>query len=395
MKSMMASDGLFLAGVRVIEFCQVAAGPFCGMLLADLGADVIKIENPLSGDSLRQWPPITDGFSENFASVNRNKRSVALDLKDPFQRQAAFDLCSAADVVIENNRPGVMERLGLDYATISAANPRIVYCSISGFGQQGPRSKEGAFDVTVQAIAGVMSVTGEPDGAPVKCGVPISDFSTGLYGAFAVASALRSAAQTGQGAHIDISLLGATLGVAALQTSEYFGTGKSPRKLGAAHPRNAPYEAFRSADGWFVMAAGNNKLWEAVCRSIEMPELLVDPRFTTNSKRAAAQKDLRIILDERFKTKPSAHWMDIFLAVGVPCGPINKYDEALNEPQVRSMGWVKELKLPSGKMTQTFGSPLLINGDTLPIRRSPPELGEHNDEVLSELRHPKTAIGGR
>jgi crotonobetainyl-CoA:carnitine CoA-transferase CaiB-like acyl-CoA transferase len=389
----MRPNGLFLDGVRVIEFCQVAAGPFCGMLLADFGADVIKIENPATGDSLRQWPPITDGFSENFASVNRNKRSVALDLKDSEQRQTAFDLCAEADVVIENNRPGVMERLGLDYQAISVSNPRVVYCSISGFGQRGPRALQGAFDVTVQAIAGVMSVTGEPEGAPVKCGVPISDFSTGLYGAFAVASALRSAARSGQGTHIDISLLGATLGVAALQTSEYFGTGRSPRKLGAAHPRNAPYEAFRAADGWFVMAAGNNKLWESVCRSIEMPELLEDNRFTTNSKRAAAQKELRGILEERFKKQTSSHWIDIFLSVGVPCGPINSYDEALNEPQVRSMGWVKDLKLPSGTMTRTFGSPVIIDDETLPIRRPPPELGQHTVEVISEL-YLRSAVGG-
>jgi crotonobetainyl-CoA:carnitine CoA-transferase CaiB-like acyl-CoA transferase len=382
----MLESRLFLEGVRVIEFCQVAAGPFCGMLLADLGADVIKIENPATGDSLRQWPPITEGFSENFASLNRNKRSVALDLKNQDQHRIAFELCATADVIIENNRPGVMTRLGLDYTAISKTNPAVVYCSISGFGQSGPRARQGAFDVTAQAISGVMSVTGEPDGPPVKCGVPISDFSTGLYAALAVASALRSASRSNKGAHIDISLLGATLGVAALQTSEYFGTGNPPKKLGAAHPRNAPYEAFRSADGWFVMAAGNNKLWESVCRSIDMAELLDDPRFLSNSKRAAAQKELRTILEERFKTQPSSYWIDIFLSVGVPCGPINSYDQALDEPQVRASGWVKDLKLPSGRLTRTFGSPLLIDGSTLPITRPAPELGQHTEEILSELR---------
>ncbi len=378
---------LFLDGVRVVEFCQVAAGPFCGMLLADFGADVVKIENPAGGDGLRQWPPLTQGFSENFASLNRNKRSVALDLKVPEQRAIAFDLCARADVIVENNRPGVMARLGLDYEAISAANAKVVYCSISGFGQKGPRATQGAFDVTIQAISGVMSVTGEPEGAPVKCGVPISDFSTGLYGAFAIASALRSAANGGKGSHIDVSLLGATLGVAALQTSEYFGTGQSPKRLGAAHPRNAPYEAFRAKDGWFVMAAGNNKLWESVCISSGLPELIDDPRFRTNGDRAARQKELRGILEGKFKTDTVSYWIDLFLSVGVPCGPINSYEEALTDPQVLAMGWVQKLVLPSGAESKTFGCPVRIDGATLPIMRPAPELGAHTDEILSELKN--------
>ena len=386
-------DLRFLEGVRVVEFCQVAAGPFCGMLLADFGADVVKVENPRGGDSLRHWPPINDGFSENFISLNRNKRSVALDLKDENDRRAACELCRNADVVVENNRPGVMARLGLDYEEVAAANPKIIYCSISGFGQRGPRSRQGAFDVTIQAIAGVMSVTGEPTSAPIKCGVPISDFSTGLYAAFAIASALRETSRAGKGAHIDVSLMGATLGVAALQTSEYFGTGKPPQKLGAAHPRNAPYEAFQAADGWFVMAAGNNSLWEAVCRGIGLPELIDDPRFLTNGKRAAAQRELHLILEERFKTQSLLHWIHLFESIGVPCGAINTYDTALDDAQVQASGWVQELRLPSGRTTRTFGSPLLIDGTTLPITRPPPELGQHTEEVLLELRE-KSAIGG-
>ncbi len=254
-----------LSGVRVVEFCQVLAGPYCGMLLADLGAEVVKVEPP-DGDMMRQWPPITEGanggYSENFASINRNKRSVVLDLKDPAHKAAARQLVLSADVVLENNRPGVMDRLGLGYESFREEKPGLVYCSISAFGQSGPRSAEGGFDVTVQAMSGIMSVTGEPEGAPVKCGVPVSDVGTGLYAAFTIVSVLRRVAGGGAGAHIDASMLGCSLGMAALQTSEFFGTGRDPKKLGSAHPRNAPYQAFKAGDGYFVIAAGNNKLWE-------------------------------------------------------------------------------------------------------------------------------------
>lgn len=389
---MVNSVDLPLQGLKVIEFCQVAAGPFCAVLLADLGADVVKIENIGGGDGMRQWPPISNGFSENFASLNRNKRSLALDLKSDDGKEIALALCACADVVVENNRPGVMDRLGLGYQTLSHANPSLVYASISGFGQSGPRSFEGGFDVTIQAMAGVMSVTGEPGGGPVKCGVPISDFSTGLYAAFSIVGALRQAASEGRGRHIDISLLGATLGVAALQTSEYFGTGISPKRLGAAHPRNAPYEAFRASDGHFVMAAGNDKLWHSVCDIVERPELMVDPRFLTNSARAINQKELREILEAIFKEKPSAEWLEKFRSVGVPCSPINDYAAALSDPQVEAMGWVQTIDLPGGVTARTFGSPIRLDGETLKIRRHPPSLGEHNAEIIGELRRARSDL---
>lgn len=378
-----------MADIRVIEFCQVAAGPFCGMLLADMGADVIKVEAPGGGDAMRSWPPLTEGFSENFASLNRNKRSVVLDLKSEAGRAAALHLCEQADVVVENNRPGVLERLGLGYDHIRRINPGIVYCSISGFGQKGPRTKEGGFDVTVQAMAGVMSVTGEPGGAPVKCGVPISDFSTGLYAAFSITAALREVSRTGDGTFIDVSLMGATLGVAALQTSEFFGTGRAPAKLGSAHPRNAPYRAFRSADDHFVMAAGNDNLWNAVCDVVGQPALRDDPRFSSVSARALNQDALLPILEEIFVTKSAAEWLDAFRAKGVPCAPINTFAEALQDPQVAAMGWVSEIVLPSGATTRTFGNPVLFNGEPLPIRRAPPDLGQHTGEILE--RHRVTA----
>jgi crotonobetainyl-CoA:carnitine CoA-transferase CaiB-like acyl-CoA transferase len=372
-----------LQDIRVIELCNVAAGPYCGMLLADMGADVIKVEHPQGGDTMRQWPPITDGYSENFASLNRNKRSVTLDLKKPEDRERARRLVLAADVLIENNRPGVMERLGLGYASLAPENPRLVYCSVSAFGQEGPRAEEGGFDLTLQAMAGVMSVTGEPGGAPVKCGVPLSDFCAGLYAAFAVVSALREVARTGKGTNIDVAMLGASLAVAALQTSEYFGTGRDPVKLGSAHPRNAPYQAFRAKDTYFAMAAGNDGLWRAACGAIGRDDLAGDARFASTALRAKHQSELRDILKQEFAKHSAAELLAKFRAAGVPCAPINTYSQALADEQVRHMGWVQEIALPSGKRTRTFASPLRFGGQGLPIRRDPPALGQHNDEVFA------------
>jgi crotonobetainyl-CoA:carnitine CoA-transferase CaiB-like acyl-CoA transferase len=362
-----------LAGVKVVEFCQVAAGPFCGMLLADFGADVLKIEPP-EGDSLRQWPPLSDGYSENFASLNRGKCAVALDLKDPASRDEARQLALAADVLIENNRPGVMDRLGLGWEWFRARKPALVYCSISAFGQTGPRAGEGGFDVTIQAAAGVISVTGEPDGAPVKCGVPISDFTAGLYAAFAIAAMLARVRAGGTGGHVDVPMFATTLAVAALQTSEYFGTGRNPVRLGSAHPRNAPYQAFRACDEWFVIAAGNDRLWQAVCRVVEAPDLLDDARFRTPTLRARHQADLKALLEARFATRAASEWLARFAAAGVPHAPINGYAEALADPQTRHLELVHTVTLPSGHPTRTVGCPIRLDGATVPIRRTFPVL---------------------
>ena len=374
-----------LKGIRVVEICNVAAGPFCGLLLADMGADVVKIEQPGSGDTLRSWSPITDGYSENFASLNRNKRSVTLNLKEPADRQIAIELASQADVLIENNRPGVMDRLGLGYADLKALNPRLVYCSISAYGQSGPRSQEGGFDLTLQAMSGLMSVTGETGGAPVKCGVPVCDFTAGLYAAFSVVSALRSAESTGQGTHVDVSMLGATLGIAALQTSQYFGTGVDPVKMGSAHPRNAPYQVFSCKEGYFGMAAGNNSLWKSVCSVVGREDLFQDPRFLNTTDRAENQDELRQILEAIFMEAGSEEWLARFREAGVPCAPINNYSDVLDDPQVDHMEWVKDLELPNGARTRTFVSPIRFDARTADVIRRPPGLGEHNEEILAEL----------
>jgi len=375
-----SSAPLPLSGVRVVEFCSTAAGPFCAMLLADMGAEVVKVEPP-EGDGLRQWPPLSKGYSENFASLNRNKQSVALNLKDPADHAVAHRLVLDADIVVENNRPGVMDRLGLGYAHFREIKPQLLYCSISAYGQTGPRAGEGGFDLTIQAASGVMSVTGEPDGAPVKCGVPVSDFASGLYAAFAIAAKLADVRAGGRGAHIDIPMFGCTLAIGALQTSEYFGNGVNPRKLGSAHPRNAPYQAFRAADGYFAIAAGNLKLWLAVCRVIDAPELADDARFRTPTDRAKHQGALKDILEQRFTQHPVDHWIAAFHAAGVPHARINGYAEALDDVQTRHMQWVQPLTLPGGVQTRTFVSPIRLDGQGFAVRAAPPVLGEHTETI--------------
>ena len=353
------------------------------MLLSDMGAEVVKIEPP-AGDGLRQWPPLNQGYSENFASLNRNKRSAVLNLKDSTDVALAKRLILEADVVVENNRPGVMDRLGLGYAAMSAEKPSLLFCSISAYGQSGPRSGEGGFDLTIQAAAGVMSVTGEPDGAPVKCGVPVSDFASGLYAAFSIASMLVHVRAGGQGAHIDIPMFGCTLGIAALQTSEYFGNGRSPGKLGSAHPRNAPYQAFEAKDGYFAIAAGNHKLWLDVLAVVGKPELAEDARFITTTDRAKNQVALKDLLEGVFTTQAVDHWIQAFNAAGVPHARINDYAAALADPQAVHMGWVQALELPNGQKTQTFTSPIRLNGQGFGVRRAPPGLGQHTEEIRAE-----------
>lgn len=376
-----------LSGVKVIEFCQVAAGPFCGMLLADMGAEVIKVEPP-SGDTLRQWPPLTGGFSENFASVNRNKRSIVLDLKSPADRDIAIELIRTAHILIENNRAGAMDRLGLGYATLRKIHPSLIYCSISAFGQTGPRANEGGFDVTIQAISGIMSVTGEEGGGPVKCGVPVSDFTAGLYAAYAAAAMLRQVEITGEGGFVDISMLGASLAIGALQTSEYFGNGRDPKKLGSAHPRNAPYQAFRCGSSHIVIAAGNNKLWRDVCSIIGLDEVVDDPRFATTALRAQNQVALVEIIESRLANADPHIVLERLGRAGVPSAPINTYSQALKDPQVVHAGWVEALTLPNGQTTNTFGTPVAINGQREVVRCPPPELGADTATVREELKTP-------
>ncbi|MEO9575709.1 MAG: CoA transferase [Roseobacter sp.] len=378
-----------LAGVRVLEFGQIAAGPFAGSLLADLGADVVKVERPDGGDGMRSWPPLTDNgagdlYSENFASLNRNKRSITANLKDPEDLAWLKRLAAECDVIVENYRPGVLDRLGLGYGALSANNSALVYCSISGYGQTGPYHKKGAFDVTVQGMSGLMSVTGEKGGVPVKAGVPVGDFCSGLYAGYTILAKLMQARETGQGGHIDCSMLGSLLGVAALQTSQYFGTGEAPEALGSAHPRNAPYRAFQGSDVPFIIAAGNDKLWEQVAHAVGLSHLIEDPRFATQLLRAENQDGLFDLLQPEFEKQTAEYWLTEMDKRGVPCSPINTYPEVFEGEQVKHMNLVRSVTLPNGQKTRTTAFPIQMTGYDFEIFRDPPKLGAHNEDVVAD-----------
>jgi len=370
-----------LEGVRVVELAHVAAGPFTGMLLADLGADVVKVEPP-TGDQMRGWPPFAETpelpgerFSHNFASVNRNKRSVVADLKDPAELERVRGLVTAADVVVENYRPGVLDRLGLGYADVSAEHRGLVYCSISGYGLTSPYAGAGAYDVVIQGMSGLMSVTGPANGAPAKAGVPVGDFTAGLYAAYTIAAVLPGVRASGTSVRLDCPMLDCLIGVSALQTSEYWGSGEEPQRLGTAHPRNAPYQAFTAADGDLTVAAGNDRLWGAVAEVVGRPELLDDPRFTTQVDRVAHQDELAALLQERFATGKREEWLADLRARGVPCGPVNTFGAVLADPHVEQTGLVATLDVPLAGPTPTIVFPVRVEGLAPRLDRPAPVLG--------------------
>lgn len=376
-----------LSGVRVVELTHIAAGPFCGMLLADLGADVVKVEPP-SGDLMRQWPPLADDgeggdFSLNFASLNRNKRSIVADLKDPGQLADVHRLISSADVLVENYRTGVLDRLGLGFEQFADLGRPFVYCSISGFGHTSPYAQRGAFDVVIQAMSGLMSVTGEPDGPPVKCGVPVGDFVAGLYAALTAVSVLRDPARSAP-THIDCSLLDSLLAISALQTSEYYGTGLAPRPLGTAHPRNAPYQVFPTADGDLTIAAGNDALYAAMCRVIGRDDLIDDPRFARQLARVANRDELVDLVTDALSARSADEWLPALEAAGVPVGRVNTFADILADEHVVATGLLQDVAVPGFGPMPTVQHPARIAGTSARNELPPPRLGEHTEEVLAE-----------
>lgn len=374
-----------LHGLTVIDLSQVLAGPLCTMILADLGADVVKIEPP-RGDQARQSLGTRVGDdSSAFLAVNRNKRSVVLDLGTDTGRAALHRLVAGADVVVENFRPGVAERLGAGYAELSEINPRLVYGSLTGFGSRGPYAGRPGLDLVAQAMSGLMSVTGEEGGRPVKTGPPVADLSAGLYLTIGVLAALASRQATGRGQHVSTSLYESALSLAVWETAELWATGTTPGPLGSAHRLAAPYQALRTADGYVVIAATNDRFWRRLCELIGRTELVEDPRFLTNADRLERRSDLVVELEAALAARTTDEWVEELVAAGVPCGPLRDYPGVLADPHTEATGMIVETEHPGAGTVRMLGSPLHLAETAFTVRRPPPLLGEHTAEVLAAL----------
>ena len=362
------------------------AGPFCAMQLADLGADVVKIENPAGGDNVRLTAPfLSNGDSSNFVRLNRNKRSLALDLKAPEGKEIFRRLAARADVVVENLRPGTMADLELDYPRLRVANPGLVYVAASGWGQSGPYSSLAGLDIMAQGMSGLMSITGTPTGDPVKVGVPICDLVCALYGALAAVAALRARERDGKGQLIDVSLFEAGVSLAVWEAGRHFATGEVPGPLGSAHQTTAPYQAFRASDGWFTAGVPSPALWTAFLSVVGLQDLEFDPRFATNASRNANRNQLIPLLEAVTETATRAHWIAAFQAAGVPCGSIQTYDQVFNDPHLVERGFFWDGEHPVLGQLRQLGSPMRLQ-ETPPRRGAAgPSLGQHSAEVLAEL----------
>ncbi len=382
-----AGRPLPLDGVRVLDVSQVMAGPYCSMLLGDMGADVIKIEPPGAGDQTRgaMGFKMKGSDSMGFLNMNRNKRSIALNLKSQAGREILHKLAAGADILIENYRPGVMRKLGCGYDDLRAVNPKLVYASISGFGQSGPWADRPGFDLMAQAMSGVMSVTGHPGGPPVKAGVPVADIGCSLFTASAVLAAYIGVKNGGEGQYIDAALFDAALAFSIWDTSEYWGTGRIPERLGTANRMSAPYQAVRSKDGYFVMGATNQKLWRQLCDLMERKELTEDPRFIDIPARLANRDVLIDELEKTFVTRTSEEWVELLLAAGLPAGTMYTYPEAFESEHGRHRQMRLDIDHPIEGTVPNIGFAVKLRGTPQQVRRHPPLLGEHTDAILSEI----------
>src|SRR3989440_7412128 len=374
-----------LSDVRVLEVGNYMAGPFCGMQLADLGAEVIKIEQPDGGDQVRLAAPFVDGESSPFVRLNRNKRSLVLDLKAGEGKEVFRRLVRTADVVVENLRPGTMADLELDYARLAALNPRLVYVAASGWGQDGPLSPLAGLDIMAQARSGLMSITGMPGGDPVKVGVPVCDLVCALYGALAAVSALRARERTGRGQHIDVSLLEAGVSLGVWEAGRYFATGEVPRPLGSAHQVNAPYQAIRSEDGWFTIGATSTRNWTAFCRAMGLERLAADPRYADTNLRHANREALIAEIEELTRTRPMAHWIALLEEAGVPCAPIQDYGQVFNDAHLLARDYFWDAPHPTMGEVRQLGSAMRFSETPTRRERAGPLLGEDSEAVLREL----------
>lgn len=378
------SSTMPLQSLRVLDCTQIMAGPYCSLLLADMGANVIKIERPGRGDGARRFPPFVSGESAPFMLMNRNKRSVALDLHSPDGQDVFRDLASNADVLLENYRPGTLERIGLGYKTLSARNPKLIYCSISGFGGTGPYRDHGGFDLVAQAMSGLMSLTGNPQGPPVKVGVPITDLNAGMYACYGILAAYIQRMNTGEGQLVDTSLLEAGIAYTFWESAIYFATGTVPGPLGSAHRLTAPYQALRAMDGYIALGAANQGTWEKLCAALGREDLLKDPRFTKESDRVERYQELAKLLEESLRHECVNHWTETFNAAGVPAGPLYNLAQVYADPQVQARNMVVELDHPIAGVMRNIGIPVKLSQTPGQVRFPAPILGQHTEEVLVE-----------
>jgi crotonobetainyl-CoA:carnitine CoA-transferase CaiB-like acyl-CoA transferase len=369
----------------VLDLTQIMAGPFCAMLLADLGAEVIKIENPRGGDdSRRMAPPYYNGESAAFMAMNRNKYGVAIDIRTPPGKQLLWRFIETADVLVENFRPGTMARLGFGFEEIHASYPKLVYCSISGFGQTGPYRERGGFDLVAQAMSGILSITGSPEEL-AKVGVPISDLNAGLYASHAILAALLSRIRTGQGQYIETSLLEAALAYTIWESNEYWATGTAPRGLGTAHRLAAPYQVFATASGWIAIGAANQRNWEQLVRALDRSDLLHNAKFATNADRMSHREELVETVTATLKTRTTEEWLPVFDEAGVPCGPVLTLDEVYLHPQVQARAMDIEVQHPIAGRIHAIGFPVKYSGTPGHIYRPAPVLGQHTFAMLESL----------
>jgi formyl-CoA transferase/CoA:oxalate CoA-transferase len=375
-----------LDGLTIVDLTRVLSGPYCTMLLADMGARVIKIEQPRRGDDTRAWgPPFVGAESAYFLSINRNKESVTLDFKTADGRRILDQLIAAADVLVENFRPGVMTRLGLDHATLAQRHPRLVFCSISGFGQDGPRRDHPGYDAVIQAEGGLMSVTGDADGRPFRVGVAVTDMVAGLLAAQGILLALYARERTGRGQQVDISMLDGVISLLSYHASIYLTTGTESRRVGNRHATIAPYDTFSARDGELFLAVGNDQQFQRFCQAAGLQQLLADERFTTNPSRVAHEAALKRIIEPVMQTRARSDWIRAFAAAGVPCGAVRSVPEALSDPQVKARRMIEAVEHAVLGSMQVLGTPIKLSDTSASVRTAPPTLGQHTDGVLAEL----------
>ena len=374
-----------LKGIRVLDLTRILAGPYATMILRDLGAEVIKIEQPGVGDEARDFGPFKNDFSLYFMSVNRGKKSVTLNLKAPRGKELLLELVKGSDILVENFRPGTMEKLGLGYESLKAHHPSLLYAACSGFGQTGPYAMRGAYDMIIQGMGGIISITGEPDRPPVRVGTSIGDITSALFTAIGILSALRHRDQTGEGQLIDVGMLDCQVAILENAMVRYFSTGDIPRPLGRRHPAITPFEVFESADGYVVIAIGNNELWRKFCEHANHPELIDNERFHTNALRTENHESLFPILAEIMCHRTTDAWVEALEEIGVPCGPVNTVDKVANDPQVLARDMIAEVEHEVTGTVQIPGIPIKLSETPGQIDAPAPNLGEHTSEVLTGL----------